>query len=331
MDLASAREAKEFVRSAVLARFAGTRTIAALGVSARRLERPLALRSMAIGIAPGDRANDFRVAVRIQRMDPTGDTDIERIRQITSGEVDIRYIGRVHKLALQDRHRPVRVGCSVGHFAITAGTLGCFAESCTGIHRTMILSNNHVFADEGRARAGDTILQPGRLDGGHVRDDVIATLTNFSPLQSSRANLVDAAVAELVDDVEFRPTFIPGIGEFTGVSLDPVQPTNDVRKTGRTTGATEGRITAFELDNLVAGYDTGSFAFDGQIEVEGSGMDPFARGGDSGSMLVNSDGQAVGLLFAGSDTGACNRLGLTYVNPIGAVMSALNICLITTE
>jgi hypothetical protein len=36
----------------------------------------------------------------------------------------------------------------------------------------------------------------------------------------------------------------------------------------RTTELTRGRATAFELDNVVVGYDLGNFRFDNQIEIE---------------------------------------------------------------
>jgi hypothetical protein len=57
-------------------------------------------------------------------------------------------------------NRPLRIGGSVGHFKITAGTLGCFVRARIGdaLH---ILTNNHVLADENRAKVGDAILQPG--------------------------------------------------------------------------------------------------------------------------------------------------------------------------
>ena len=47
-------------------------------------------------------------------------------------------------------------------------------------------------------------------------------------------------------------------------------------KVGRTTGKTLGRVTAFELDNVVVGYDIGNLRFDNQIEIEGAGTTPSA-------------------------------------------------------
>ena len=44
-----------------------------------------------------------------------------------------------------------------------------------------------------------------------------------------------------------------------------------VFKIGRTTGATGGRVTAFDLDNVIVNYDSGNLRFDGQLEIEGVG------------------------------------------------------------
>jgi hypothetical protein len=67
--------------------------------------------------------------------------------------------------------------------------------------------------------------------------------------------------------------------------------------------------------------------FDDQMEIEGFGAGPFSQGGDSGSLIFSSDTrQAVGLLFAGGEEGGAD---VTYANPIGAVLDALDARLVT--
>jgi hypothetical protein len=98
-----------------------------------------------------------------------------------------------------------------------------------------------------------------------------------------------------------------------------------VHKVGRTTGVRQGRVTAFELDGLLVEYDVGDVAFDNQIEIEGSGNRSFSDAGDSGSLIVDDQMLAAALLFAGSDHGGRNGKGLTYANPIAAVLKALKV------
>jgi hypothetical protein len=98
-----------------------------------------------------------------------------------------------------------------------------------------------------------------------------------------------------------------------------------VAKLGRTTGVTYGRVTAFELDNVVIRYDIGNLRFDNQIEIEGAGSLPFSDGGDSGSLIVTTDKRGVALLFAGGDQGGANGQGLTYASPLHDVLDALDV------
>jgi hypothetical protein len=101
-----------------------------------------------------------------------------------------------------------------------------------------------------------------------------------------------------------------------------------VAKFGRTTGITHGTVTAIELDNVTVSYDNGTATFNGQIEIEGTGTLPFSSGGDSGSLIVDQNNLAAALLFAGGDTGGSNGQGLTFANPIQAVLGALAVTLI---
>src|SRR5439155_122950 len=68
-----------------------------------------------------------------------------------------------------------------------------------------ILSNNHVLADENSLPIGSAIFQPGLLDHGKVSTDQIARLTRFVPLKAGAANVVDAAIAEVLVAKSVRP------------------------------------------------------------------------------------------------------------------------------
>jgi hypothetical protein len=98
-----------------------------------------------------------------------------------------------------------------------------------------------------------------------------------------------------------------------------------VAKVGRTTGPTQGRISAIEVDDVVVEYDVGEVSFDDQIEIESTGAGAFSAGGDSGSLILDEEFRACGLLFAGSETGGSNGRGLTYANPIAVVLKKLAI------
>ena len=93
---------------------------------------------------------------------------------------DVLETGVIRALqAPTDRFRPAPGGVSVGHVAITAGTLGCWV---TKNGQKVILSNNHVLANSNDAEIGDSILQPGPFDGGNFPQDHIANLEQFVPI-----------------------------------------------------------------------------------------------------------------------------------------------------
>jgi hypothetical protein len=214
-------------------------------------------------------------------------------------------------------------------FKITAGTLGCFVQPRAG-GRVCVLSNNHVLANENRGKKGDAVLQCGAYDGGQVPDDKVAKLQNFVRLKRQGANEVDCAIAALEEGVPADQTKLHGVGKLAGLGDAFLDEGAVVSKIGRTTGLTHGRVTAFELDNVVVGFDIGAIRFDNQIEVEGADDEPFSDGGDSGSLIIGAEKRGVALLFAGSDQGGANGLGLTYANPLRLVLDALKVDLALT-
>jgi hypothetical protein len=262
------------------------------------------------------------------------------------GEVDVRLVGRIDKRRKTRRTaavlaaaavpwyqrdiRPVSIGASVGHVDVTAGTIGGFVRRGGTVH---VLSNNHVLANENLAKAGDWILQRGRYDGGRQPAERIARLRYWGRLKTTGANFIDAALARLepgiaYDAARLRELVAHRDRKLAGVGPEFVDEGEIVYKTGRTTGPTRGRVTAFDLDNVVVSYDAGNLRFDNQIEIEGVGRHAFSDGGDSGSLIVNSSMEAIALLFAGGDTGGSNGLGLTYANPIHRVLNDLKATLL---
>src|ERR1019366_4426340 len=97
-----------------------------------------------------------------------------------------------------------------------------------------------------------------------------------------------------------------------------------VQKNGRTTSCTEGTVTAINVTIPVAyGAACGTATFNGQVMVPPTAPSTaFAAAGDSGSPIVDANNNAVALLFAGDPT-----TGIAFGNPIGAVLSALNVSL----
>ncbi len=222
----------------------------------------------------------------------------------------------VDPTARQDR--PVPIGVSTGHPAITAGTIGARVTDGTNVYA---LSNNHIYANQNSATIGDAVIQPGTFDGGTSTADDIGTLYDFVEIDfSGGVNYVDAAIALTDIDRMGNSTLSDGYGiprSTTAVAYVGLK----VKKYGRTTGETNGRVYATN-GSFNINYGGGNIArFDNQIVVTPGS---FSAGGDSGSLIVVNSKRGghhlepVGLLFAGS-------ILYTIANPIDLVLDAFGV------
>lgn len=316
------------------------------GVSSRRSAlvtarayRPETAR-VSLGVTASDRKNQFRLGVRIRAKGEESERLAEYYAAQAGEEADVRVLPEVRRRSrtpawFQGRRRPLEAGISVGHFDITAGTLGAIVEDD---ERYYVLSNNHVLANVNLALPGDPILQPGPIDRSPSPDGLIAVLDRFVTLSDRRDNEVDCAAAEILEDqllyvgwnealADPREGF-DGDGLLTGTEPATVEDLGrPVAKAGRATAVRRGIITQVEIDALRVNMGTEDnpldMTFSSQFEVVGDDDRPFSQGGDSGSLVVDEQGRARGLLFAGGrDTLGVDR---TFVNPIDTVLSRLDV------
>jgi S1-C subfamily serine protease len=239
----------------------------------------------------------------------------------------------------KSRIRPAPGGCSYGHPQITAGTLGMVVKKDGNQY---ILSNNHVLANSNEANLGDQTWQPGKYDGG-TQADSIAHLAAFVPIQfvdestcpianaivkgfnalagflkrktrllnpvSSLVNKVDCAISRPLLDEDISQEILE-IGKPVGFGEAKLG--DKVKKSGRTTGVTEGDVIA--TDGAVnVSYGEKVAVFEDQIVTSA-----MSEGGDSGSAVINEKNEVAGLLFAGSSS-------LTIINKIANVIEALGL------
>ncbi len=248
---------------------------------------------------------------------------------------------------------PVPIGVSIGHPAITAGTIGARVTDGPSV---FILSNNHVLANSNGASYGDSALQPGDFDGGVNNDDAIGTLSDWEPISfctvffiwliCDQTNTMDAAVAMTTTAELGVSTPMGEYGSAVGYGVpssalhsaygDPTVLGDEslvdllgigVQKYGRTTERTFGTVDTVNMTVDVC-YDSGCTLIARFVDQINITPGTFSAGGDSGSLVVTNDvlKQPVGLLFAGGSAGTIanridrvlNRFGVT-IDEGGAV------------
>lgn len=208
------------------------------------------------------------------------------------------------------------------------GTLGAVVKDSNG--RQFLLSCNHVIALN---KINPTeVIYPGNQAGlGGAADHAIATCTLPPPWRlTAGINSGDFAIAELKTGVFVQAPGHPDIPSvkfakpMTQETFLTSGHTKPLLKLGAATQVTQGIAIApkasFLVDlNVAMDIPTAvSLKFDKQYLVRGVNAS-FADHGDSGSLVVTADGEAVGVLFAKND------LGEGIVCPIDKYFSDLDL------
>lgn len=212
---------------------------------------------------------------------------------------------------IRERQETIIGGISGANTNLTgqSGTIGYFCTRKSKLPRRKeiyLLSNSHVFADLRKTKVDDSdlIMQPSPGEPSSNRP--IGMLVNFSAVKFDAGikepNHVDAAIAKLWEPQPHNPV-IPLIGAVKGyVEKKDIDLGEAVRKFGRTTGYTEGRIFSIYLDIWIRYDRTGQSAFfQNQFLIEPAlpEFTKFVSKGDSGSLVVDAEQHAIGLVFGG--------------------------------
>lgn len=160
----------------------------------RRVQEELLRKRNVVGVAigyresQGVRTDEPAVAVLVEQKLPEAalsESDMVP-REVNGVRTDVFEVGYLRALqtgtSSRDKFRPViPAGVSIGHYKVTAGTLGVVVKDRT-TGTKLLLSNNHVFANSNEATKGDSIYQPAPMDGG-TESDKVATLERFITLK----------------------------------------------------------------------------------------------------------------------------------------------------
>ncbi|MEH2460467.1 hypothetical protein [Nostoc sp.] len=282
-----------------------------------------------LGIHPTGKKDDYKLAIHVNHRSDLAPIK-EKVKYLAKGEVDIRITGNVYPQNSVSPYykRPLSIGLSISRtHSISAGTLGCFVQK-RGQADLLILSCNHVLANINDAQIGDPIIQPAVVDDGKSETECIANLYEFIQLREDQPNLADAAIAKINAHIEIErlcPFYENNLLQpfWQKEGFEEIRH-SVVAKFGRSTELTFGIINAFEMERKVPYINNGNpitVTFPNLTAIKGLDNKPFSKGGDSGSIIVNIEGEPIGLLFAGTE----GDKPISYANPIELVCQELNI------
>ncbi len=192
------------------------------------------------------------------------------------------------------------------------GTLACFARDLYDGGLVFLTTRHVLFA--GGAKEGDPVCTPVRLSAGRGYAIVGSSLWGKADVVrlGERDHFVDCAVG--------RWNLAPPSNGITPVAVLDAKPGDRVSKTGAASGFTTGRVA--EADRSTNRPHGSAAQAPGQLLFRSDKPgEPFATAGDSGSLVLNESGQAIGLLWG------TNSRGDGVACPIGAVLHALSLTL----
>lgn len=184
--------------------------------------------------------------------------------------------------------------------ATRLGTLGAFLDIGGTVY---VLGANHVMAVNGRVPTGTPILfrPPGKF--ANPGEYVLARKTVHIPLSQPGPNLVDCALAEVIDQKNIKmkiETYFPkGIVVASGEMITPKAGMKVVRVDVDRKEQAKGVIKCVGCKAQID-FRFGAFDFDDMVLIEGENGE-FANPGDSGALIVDLEtNQVTAMLVGGS-------------------------------
>lgn len=216
------------------------------------------------------------------------------------------------------KHRPVPGGVSIAHYLLTAGTSVTGPTDEDG--NPVLLSNAHVLtsilATGDYGSVGDEVDQPGPADQPFGEEDFKCGELRDWVETRDNTTYSDAAIATPIVEVADYVLGEQSEKERWEVTeAVKAEKGLEVKKAGRTSGITSGKITSTKADVPAQDHEGNTL----WIALDQVLMDMKSVPGDSGSLVVlqEDESKAVALVWGGGE-------GKSTATPIGYVVQDLN-------
>ncbi len=266
--------------------------------------------SIGIKEVKGKLTDTLAICIHLDKKKPIDEIpEEERIPKAIDGfPTDVLEHPMPEQIEDNAKYRPVEGGIQI-QVNSKYGTIGCMVKDRTD-GEICILSNQHVLNSK-----GDGVFQP-------KSDPVCDKIGNTKRVVLSAR--VDGGISTIKDyDTQYIAKIV-SIGDVKGThSVTLADLPYPVKKRGRTTSLTEGKITNINYNTR----STTGQSFTGQQFIRPDTIN-FADSGDSGSVIVDDNNNIVGLLW-GVNKGNTPYTGVS--SPIDDVLSELDIDIITAS
>jgi hypothetical protein len=226
----------------------------------------------------------------------------------------------INSIALADYSTlPISVGSLIVNSKGVPGTLGCIAYS-NNINRHVFLTNYHVLFGKYAKAEEDVWLvtyKGMQQDFYPIGKSLVGKIGIFQ--NGDQSAFIDCALGIFSDNVLKNEAFIKGSGTINIQGAAEAKIGEYVKKTGSATKYTTGIIASTEYHD-VCNINGTIFQACNQILIKPAGAEKFSAKGDSGSAILNSRNEIVGLLWC------VNEKEEGIACRIGPVMQQLNIC-----
>lgn len=232
---------------------------------------------------------------------------------------DVREVGRGRLEVLVSADVPTQPGFNIGGASSGSGTITCAVRPRGGGER-LGLSCGHVIARFGQATPGDPVLLPSTdkaVSLGLPAAAPFGRLVSVLPI-----GFDDADAASNVDAATFRPAragdlqaSIAVLGARPRSVRTEVPMGLAVRKVGYATELTFGAVQALHVVAVLP-YPGPDGARSDAVFADQIGVSSFTQPGDSGALVLDEAGAAVGMHIGGFD-------GMSICTPMARVLEAV--------
>ncbi|AEB75137.1 hypothetical protein CbC4_0457 [Clostridium botulinum BKT015925] len=206
--------------------------------------------------------------------------------------------------SLTTKVRPVTAGYCIGVKGLKTGTMGCLVGNSDYDY---ILTCNHIVAGNKREKSKVVVLQPSPEYGGKSSKDVIGEVVSFIKV-NPESDFNDSDAALVLTDRTKASIDITFLGPIRGTSK--ARTGQAVQKVGCISGLTKGNIRTINT-TITINFLGQEVLFKNQIVTTKMAVD-----GDSGSVLLNNNKEAIGLLMANANSN-------TVYNDINIILDKL--------